>query len=194
MAVSDWFVAWWYLVVGGIIALIIGGILFNQTDKGKHFFGWLARKIPVVKLFTVRSASAIFCRTLALLLGSGLTLADSLELVALNMSNIYYREAVQTIKVMVSEGWPLHASLRDTGLFPPMVYNLVGIGEETGDLQGMLTKTSEYYDEEVEDATARLLSLMEPAILLFLAVFVVILVLSIFLPMMSMTTAYDQYL
>ena len=75
-----------------------------------------------------------------------------------------------------------------------MVYNLVAIGEETGDLQGMLVKTADYYDEEVKDATAKLLSLMEPAIMLFLAVFVLIIVLSIFLPMMNMTKAYDQYL
>ena len=67
-------------------------------------------------------------------------------------------------------------SLRDTGLFPPMVYNLTGIGEETGDLQSMLSKTADYYDDEVQDATQKLLSMMEPAIMLFLAVFVVILV------------------
>ena len=194
MAVSDWFVAWWWLLLLIVVALIIGSYFFKKTDKGKHFFGLLARKIPVVKLMTVRSASATFCRTLSLLLGSGLPLTESLDLVAINMSNIYFREAVQTIRSMVSEGWSLNTSLRDTNLFPPMVYNLTGIGEETGDLQGMLDKTADYYDDEVQDATARLLSLMEPAILLFMAVFVVILVLAIFLPMMSMTGAYDQYL
>ena len=110
------------------------------------------------------------------------------------MSNIYFKEAVVTARSMVSEGWSLNASLKDSGLFPPMVYNLVGIGEETGDLQGMLTKTADYYDDEVEDATQALLSLMEPCIMLFLAVFVVILVLAIFLPMLNMTKAYDQYL
>ena len=194
MAASNWFVEWWWLLAIILVVLVIGGVLFNRTNKGKHFFGWLARKIPVVKLMTVRSASAIFCRTLALLLGSGLSLTESLDLVAMNMSNIYFREAVQTIRSMVSEGFSLNTALRDTGLFPPMVCNLVGIGEETGDLQGMLTKTADYYDEEVEDATAKLLSLMEPCIMLFLAVFVVIIVLAIFLPMMNMTKAYDQYL
>lgn len=194
MAASDWFVEWWWLVVIVLVALVIGGTLFNRTNQGKHFFGWLSRKIPVVKLLTVRSACATFCRTLALLLGSGLSLTDSLELVALNMNNIYFREAVQTSRTMIAQGWPLNAALRDSGLFPPMVYNLVAIGEETGDLQGMLTKTADYYDDEVQDATANLLSLMEPAIMLFLAVFVVIIVLAIFLPMLSMTQAYDQYL
>ena len=194
IAVSDWFVKWWWLLIIVLVTLIVGGVLFNRTSKGRHFYGWLARKLPVLKLLTVRSACATFCRTLALLLGSGLSLTDSLELVAVNMSNIYFREAVQTCRSMISQGWPLHGALRDTGLFPPMVYNLVGIGEETGDLQGMLTKTADYYDDEVQDATARLLALMEPCIMLFLAVFVLIIVLSIFLPMMNMTKAYDQYL
>ena len=194
MAVSDWFVAWWWLIAIVLVGLIVGGIFFNRTSRGKHFFGMLTRKIPVVKDLVVRSESATFCRTLALLLGSGLSLSDSLELVASNMSNIYFKEAVQTTRAMVAVGWSLNSALRDTGLFPPMVYNLVGIGEETGDLQNMLTKTADYYDDEVADATASLLSLMEPCIILFLAVFVVIIVLSIFLPMMNMTKAYDQYL
>ena len=194
MAVSDWFVEWWWLFLLVLVGLVLLGVLFNRTNKGKHFFGWLARKIPVVKDFTVRSASAIFCRTLGLLLGSGLVLSDSLELVAMNMGNIYFREAVQTIRTLVSEGWSLNTAMRETKLFPPMVYNLTGIGEETGDLRGMLTKTAEYYDDEVEDATAKLLSMMEPIIMLFLAVFVLIIVLSIFLPMMNMTKAYDKYL
>lgn len=194
MAVSDWFVEWWWLLAIIIVALVIGGMLFRRTSKGKHFFGWFARKIPIVKNLTVRSACATFCRTLSLLLGSGLSLTESLDLVALNMGNIYFREAVQTIKLMVSEGWPLNVGLREVRLFPPMVYNLTGIGEETGDLQGMLTKTADYYDDEVENATQRLLALMEPIIMLFLAVFVLILVLAIFLPMMNMTKAYDAYL
>jgi len=194
MAASDWFVQWWWLLLILLVGLVIGGILFNRTNKGKHFFGWLTRKIPVVKNLTVRSQSATFCRTLSLLLGSGLSLTESLDLVAMNMSNIYFREAVQSCRAMVSEGWTLNASLRDSGLFPPMVYNLVGIGEETGDLQGMLTKTADYYDDEVEEATQKLLSLMEPCIMLFLAVFVVIIVLAIYLPMLNMTKAYDQYL
>ena len=194
MAASDWLIQWWWALGITIVALVIGGILFNRTNKGKHFFGWLTRKIPVVKNLTVKSACSTFCRTLALLLGSGLELTESLDLVAINMRNIYFREAVQNIRAMVSEGWTVNSAMRSTGLFPPMVYNLVGIGEETGDLQGMLSKTADYYDDEVETATQKLLSLMEPAVMLFLAVFVVILVLAIFLPMMNMNQAYDQYL
>ena len=194
MAMSDWFVAWWWLLALIIAVIVIGGILFNKTNKGKHFFGWITRKLPVVKNLTVRSECATFCRTLSLLLGSGLSLTDSLELVSANMSNIYFREAVQTCRAMVSEGWTLNAALRTSGLFPPMVYNLVGIGEETGDLQGMLLKTADYYDDEVEEATQALLGMMEPMITVFLGVMVALLVMAIYLPMLNMTKAYDQYL
>ena len=194
MAASDWFVQWWWAVIIGLVVLIVGGVLFNRTNKGKHFFGWLTRKIPVVSSLTIRSESATFCRTLSLLLGSGLGLTESMDLVAINMGNIYFKEAVQTSRAMIAAGWPLNMALRETGMFPPMVCNLVGIGEETGDMQGMLSKTADYYDDEVETATQSLLSLMEPAVMLFLAVFVLILVLAIFLPMLNMTKAYDQYL
>ena len=194
MAASDWMTQWWWAVILVVLGLAVGGVMFNKTNKGKHFFGWLTRKIPVVKLLTVRSACATFCRTFSLLLGSGLTLTESLDLVALNMNNIYFREATQTIRNMIAQGWTLNAAMRQTGMFPPMVYNLTGIGEETGDLQGMLDKTADYYDDEVETATQSLLSLMEPFIMIVLAVFVVILVLAIFLPMLNMTSAYDQYL
>lgn len=194
MAVSDWFVEWWWLISIVLVGVAAGAIFFRKTDRGMHFFGWLSRKIPVVKDLTVRSASSTFCRTLSLLLGSGIPLTEALSLVGINMSNIYFREAVQSIRALVSEGSTLNASLRDTGLFPAMVCNLAGIGEETGDLQDMLAKTADYYDDEVENATQKLLSMMEPIIILFMAVFVVILVLAIFLPMMNMTKAYDSYL
>ena len=177
-----------------LVFLVVGGILFHRTDKGRHFFGWLARKIPVVGNLTVKSACSTFCRTMEVLIGSGLTLTDSLELASSNMSNIYYYEAVREARGMVAEGTPLRVSLERTGLFPSMVSNLVGIGEETGDLQGMMGKVADYYDEEVEEATKKLLNLMEPAIIIFMAVFVVIIVLSIYLPMINMTKAYDQYL
>ncbi len=194
MAVSDWFVAWWWLLVGTLVALVVGGIMFNRTSRGRHFFGLIARKAPVFGRLTVRSACATMTRTLSLLLGSGLTLLESLDLTAGNMTNIWFEDALHTVSGLISQGWPLAVSLRDTGMFPAMVINLVSVGEEAGDLQGSLSKVADYYDEEVQEATDRLLALMEPAVILLMAVFVVIIVLSIFLPMLSMTHAYDQYL
>ena len=194
MAVCEWFESWWWVPLLVLAALIVGGVLFHRTDKGKHFFGWLARKTPVVGNLTVKTACATFCRTMEVLIGSGLTLTDSMDLAASNMGNIYYLEAIRDARALVAEGTPLRESLLRTGLFPPMVSNLVGVGEETGDLQSMMGKVADYYDEEVEEATKKLLNLMEPAIIIFMAVFVVIIVLAIYLPMVNMTKAFDKYL
>lgn len=194
MAVCEWFESWWWVPLLVLVALIVGGILFHRTDKGKHFFGWLARKTPVVGNLTVKTACATFCRTMEVLIGSGLTLTDSMDLAASNMGNIYYLEAIRDARALVAEGTPLRESLVRTGIFPPMVSNLVGVGEETGDLQSMMGKVADYYDEEVDEATKKLLNLMEPAIIIFMAVFVVIIVLAIYLPMINMTKAFDKYL
>lgn len=194
MAVCEWFESWWWVPLLVLVALIVGGILFHRTNKGRHFFGWLARKTPVVGNLTVKTACATFCRTMEVLIGSGLTLTDSMDLAASNMGNIYYLEAIRDARGMVAEGTPLRESLVRTGIFPPMVSNLVGVGEETGDLQSMMGKVADYYDEEVEEATKKLLNLMEPAIIIFMAVFVVIIVLAIYLPMINMTKAFDKYL
>lgn len=194
MAVCEWFESWWWVPLLVLAALIVGGILFHRTNKGKHFFGWLARKTPVVGNLTVKTACATFCRTMEVLIGSGLTLTDSMDLAASNMGNIYYLEAIRDARALVAEGTPLRESLVRTGIFPPMVSNLVGVGEETGDLQSMMGKVADYYDEEVDEATKKLLNLMEPAIIIFMAVFVVIIVLAIYLPMINMTKAFDKYL
>ena len=194
MAVCEWFKSWWWVPLLVFVALIVGGVLFHRTDKGKHFFGWLARKTPVVGNLTVKTACATFCRTMEVLIGSGLTLTDSMDLAASNMGNIYYLEAIRDARALVAEGTPLRESLVRTGIFPPMVSNLVGVGEETGDLQSMMGKVADYYDEEVDEATKKLLNLMEPAIIIFMAVFVVIIVLAIYLPMINMTKAFDKYL
>lgn len=194
MAVCEWFESWWWVPLLVLLALVVGGILFHRTNKGRHFFGWLARKTPVVGNLTVKTACATFCRTMEVLIGSGLTLTDSMDLAASNMGNIYYLEAIRDARGMVAEGTPLRESLVRTGIFPPMVSNLVGVGEETGDLQSMMGKVADYYDEEVDEATKKLLNLMEPAIIIFMAVFVVIIVLAIYLPMINMTKAFDKYL
>lgn len=194
MAVCEWFKSWWWVPLLVLLALIVGGVLFHRTNKGKHFFGWLARKTPVVGNLTVKTACATFCRTMEVLIGSGLTLTDSMDLAASNMGNIYYLEAIRDARALVAEGTPLRESLVRTGIFPPMVSNLVGVGEETGDLQSMMGKVADYYDEEVDEATKKLLNLMEPAIIIFMAVFVVIIVLAIYLPMINMTKAFDKYL
>lgn len=194
VSVSEFFIAWWWLLAAGVAALVIFVVLFRRSRKGRRLFDRMALKLPAVKGFAVRSACAVFCRTMAVLLGSGLSLMESLELAGDNMSNVYFRETVREIAGKLAQGRRFSAAIEETGLFPPMVCNLVAIGEESGDIRGMMEKAAGYYDDEVAESTHKLLNLLEPLLLVFLAVFVAILVIAVFLPMMSMTRAYDGYL
>ena len=127
----------------------------------------------------------MFARTTATLLHAGLPLLESLEIAATNMENVYFKEAVNRAKEEVSVGTPLAAGLKLGGYFPPLVTHMVGIGEETGGVEDMLDKVAEYFDEETENTTGQLMSLMEPFIIVFMAVCVGFIVLAVLIPMFS---------
>lgn len=194
MRFSEFFQHWWWLVLIVLAVFVILLLLYSRTNSGRHFFGWISRKFPVLGSLTVRSASAMLTRTMSQLLGAGVPLAETMALSGGNMRNVYFQEAVALAQQMVMEGRSLSGSLRSVELFPPMVYNLVGVGEESGDLEAMLSKIADYYDEEVEAATQKLMAMLEPIIILIMAAFVLVIVLAVFLPTLSMTQAYDQYL
>ena len=192
--VSSWVENWWWLLIILTAAAAAGLTVFSRTRPGRHFFGLLSRKTPVLGKLVVQSACSTMCRMMSLLLGSGITLLECIDLTAANMTNIYFEEALTTARGLVAEGWALNVGLRDTALFPPLVTNMVSIGESSGDLQGSLEKLADFYDQEVNDQTAKLLAFLEPIVILIMAVFVIIIVLAIYEPMLGMTQAYDQYL
>ncbi len=189
MGFSDWIVLHWWKLFLGIFGVVFLLILFGKTDKGRHFFGKLVMKLPLFGDMTVKSASANFARTLSTLVSSGLPMLDSLEITAKNMSNIYFKEAVLYCRDEAATGANLSTPLENSSLFPPMVYHMTGIGEETGDLEEMLDRLADYYDEEVEAATKALIAALEPAIILLMAGIVGIVVCAILLPMFSMYDA-----
>ncbi len=189
---SDFLINQWFIVVPvvGVIAFAI--ISFAQTDQGKHFFGKLAITIPAFKNLTVKSASAMMARTLSTLLGSGVPLVESVGIVSTTMTNIYFREALEEAKGEVVIGQPLSVPLQAAGLFPPMVYHMVRIGEESGNTEEMLDKMADYYEEEVEMAVQGLMAAMEPMIIIVLAVIVGVLVGACLAPMLAMYNALDS--
>ena len=189
MSCSDWMVLHWWKLFLVIFAVVFLLILFGKTDKGRHFFGKLMMKMPLFGDMTIKSASANFARTLSTLVSSGLPMLDSLEITAKNMNNIYFKEAVLYCRDEAATGANLSTPLENSSLFPPMVYHMTGIGEETGDLEEMLDRLADYYDEEVEAATKALIAALEPAIILLMAGIVGIVVCAILLPMFSMYDA-----
>lgn len=191
-AASDFLIEKWFVIVPVIGALVGAFVMFKQTDTGIHFFGKLAITIPAVKNLTVKSAAAMMARTLSTLLGSGVPLVESVGIVSTTMTNIYFKEALENAKSEVVIGQPLSVPLQACGLFPPMVYHMVRIGEESGNTEDMLDKLADYYEEEVEMAVQSLMAAMEPVIIIILAGVVGILVGACMAPMLTMYSALNE--
>ena len=189
MAVSDFFVHSWYFIVAIIAGIAIFIHAWKKTEGGAHMLGKFILKVPLVGPLSIKTASSRMTRTLSTLMGSGVQLVDALGLVTEMMGNAVVKQALKDATEEVSRGIPLSKPLADSGVFPPMVYHMIEIGEETGNMEDMLDKVAAYYDEEVESATEALLAAMEPLIIIVMAVIVVPIVLAIMMPMYSL---YDS--
>lgn len=192
VAMSDFLVAYWYLMIAVIVAVIVGIKVFKTTESGQKVFGTFARKMPIFGKLNIKTAASNYARTLSTLVYSGLPMIEALGITAGTMTNYWYAQALEKAKEEVSKGIPLSEPITSCELFPPMVSHMTRIGEETGDLEGMLSRLADYYDEEVELATQSVIAAMEPMIIMVLAVVVGVLVAAIMAPMLSMYTAMDS--
>lgn len=189
---SNALIAYWYIIVPVVVAVIIAILQFSKTDMGKHAFGKFALKFPMSRNLVVKSASAQMARTLSTLLASGIPLVEAIGIVADIMGNVYFKEAMFNAKDEVMIGQPLSRPLEDCGLFPPMVYYMVRIGEETGNSEDMLNTLANYYEEEVEMAVASFMAALEPMIIVVLAGIVMVLLGACMAPMLTMYEALDS--
>ena len=189
---SHGIINYWFIIIPVIIALVFAIRAFAKTNAGKHFFGKIALKAPLFGKLTTKSASSMMARTMSTLLGAGVPLIEAVDIVSGVMSNIYFKEAMQDAKEEITIGMPLSRPLQESGLFPPMVYQMIRIGEESGNTEEMLDKLADYYDEEVEMSVQSLMAAMEPLIIIVLAVVVGGLIAACMMPMMSMYTALDN--
>ncbi len=189
---SDWLKANWFIAVGVIVLIVIGFKIFTSTQTGTVFFATLAIKLPALKNFTIKSASSRLARTLSTLTAAGISMIDSLDITAKTMTNYLFKQAVYECKEEVKKGVPLSEPLKRCGLFPPMVIHMTKIGEETGDLEAMLTKMADYYDEEVENATQALMAALEPVIILMMAGICGVIIGAVVAPMGALYTGLDN--
>ena len=174
------------LLVAIIVAIVIGIKSWKKTESGQEFFGTRAIKIPVFKNLNIKTYSSVFARTLSTLMQAGIPMIDAVDSVANTMTNILYKRELLKAKEEIAKGVPLSEPLKNGGLFPPMVVHMMAIGEETGEIEEMLDKLADYYDEEVEVTTQTVLALLEPMIMVFMAIIVVILIAAIMGPMLSL--------
>ena len=185
-AASNFIIQKWFILVPAIIAIVVLVKMFAQTDTGIHFFAKIKLSIPAFKNLEVKQASAQMARTLSTLMAAGVPLVEAVEISSNVMTNVYFKEALDMCKNEIIIGQPLSRPMEQSGLFPPMVYHMTRIGEETGATEDMLGKLADYYEEEVETAVASLMAAMEPVIIIVLAAIVLTLVGACLMPMMTM--------
>lgn len=189
---SNFVINYWFIIFPAIGAMVVMVILFSRTEKGKYFFGNLALKFPMTKGLVTKSASAQMARTMSTLMAAGIPLVEATGIVADIMGNPYFRDAMSAAKDEITIGQPLSRPLEDCGLFPPMVYFMTRIGEETGNSEDMLDKLADYYEEEVEMAVASFMAALEPAIIIVLAAIVCVLLGACMAPMLTMYDALNS--
>ena len=192
VAMSNFIKNYWYILFPAIIVAVFVIRTWAKTNSGKHVVGKLALKIPDIKNLVVKSASALMARTLSTLLTSGVPLVEAVDIVSDTMSNIWFKEALKAATEQIMIGVPLSQPLQECGLFPPMVYHMMRIGEEAGSTEEMLNKLADYYEEEVEMAVQSLMAAMEPMIIIVLACVVGVLIGAVMAPMVSMYAALDN--
>jgi type IV pilus assembly protein PilC len=179
----EWFIAGFI----GIVALTIVLTHYARTDRGKLFLDRLVLRLPVFGDIVRKVSVAKFSRTLSTLVKSGVPILNSLDIVAKTSGNKVVERAVNDSKKAVREGKNLAIPLSKNPVFPPMVVRMISVGEQAGELEKMLSKIADFYDEQVDAAVAGLTSIIEPMIILFLGVIVGGIVLSIFMPIFKIT-------
>jgi len=192
VAASDFLLAYWYIVIPVVIAVGLLISWYLKTPAGRLFTSQMAIRIPVFRNLTVKSACSQMARTLSTLIAAGVSLVDAVEITANTMQNVLFHDALLEARDEIIKGVPLSDPLQQCGLFPPMLYHMVRIGEESGSTEDMLTKLADYYDEEVEMATQSLMAAMEPMIIIVLAGVVCVILAAIMAPMLTMYDALDN--
>ncbi len=189
IGLSDFLQGYWiWMLIGGIG----GGFLFRRwiaTSSGRLIFDRLVLRLPVLGSLVRRTAVARFTRTLGTLLSSGVSILEGLEITARTAGNRVIHDAVMGSRASIAGGESIAEPLRQSGVFPPMVTQMINVGEETGDLDGMLNKIADFYDEEVDVAVESLLKALEPALIVILGTIVGGMIVAMYLPIFGMVSA-----
>lgn len=192
MNTSKWTVSHWYVLLVILIGIVVGYQLIYHTEQGRLTIDKMKMKMPLFGKLTVKTACSQFARTTSTLLAAGIPMIDCLETVSKIVRNIHYTNALMKAREEVMKGIPLSEPLEASKIFPPMVVHMTGIGEETGNVEDMLEKLADYYDEEVELATQSILAAMEPLIIVFMALIIGTLVIAVIAPIGSMYEGLDN--
>ena len=180
------------IIVGAVVVFVILYKIVGRTKKGIHVIDTVKLKAPLFGDLTRKSSISRFTRTLGTLVTSGVPILQALNITRETAGNMIIAEAISKVHDSVKEGESIVQPLEASGVFPPMVISMIDVGEETGQLPEMLLKVAEVYDDEVDNAVTGLTSLLEPVMIVFLAVIVGTIVIALFLPLISIITGMQQ--
>jgi type IV pilus assembly protein PilC len=186
IAISNWFVRLMPFLIIGLILFVIFFKRYYATYGGRRVIDRMVLKMPIIGVLMQKIAVARFCRTLATLVSSGVPILDGLEITARTSGNAIIEDAIMAVRKGVEGGMTIAQPLKESGVFPPMVVQMIGVGEQTGALDAMLSKIADFYEEEVDQAVANLLTLMEPVMILFLGTTVGGIVIAMYLPLFDL--------
>jgi type IV pilus assembly protein PilC len=184
--------SYFFVGIGAIVAAIIGIRWWYGTNSGKINIDRFLLRMPILGILIRKVAVAKFTRTLGTLISSGVAILDGLEITARTAGNKIVEMAVLKTRASIAEGKTIAEPLRECGVFPPMVVQMIAVGEQTGALDAMLSKIADFYDEEVDTAVANLTALLEPLLMVFLGVVIGGVVIAMYLPIFKLVTVVGR--
>ncbi|MBQ3789500.1 MAG: type II secretion system F family protein [Lachnospiraceae bacterium] len=191
VAMSNWLTRFWWILVILVAAGILAFRSYAATPAGRSRIDKWKLRIPIIGKLNKKTACAQFCRNLSTLLGAGMPIIRALTVTADTLGNDVYRQCLEAAQDQVTRGSHLSDPLTESGLFPPMICNMINVGEETGSIDTMLEKAADYYEEEVSDATESAAAALEPVIIIVMALIVIGIIAAVFSPMISLYTNID---
>ncbi|MBA3541938.1 MAG: type II secretion system F family protein [Deltaproteobacteria bacterium] len=186
ISMSNAFIQKWYLFVGGLFALIFGSAALRRTEKGHEAFDRMLLRLPVIGGVLRKIVVARFTRTLGTLLSSGVPILDALDICARTAGNRVVMAGILKARAKISEGHDMAGPLAESGVFPTMVVQMIGVGEQTGAMDQMLQKIADFYEEEVDASVSAMTSLIEPIMMAFLGIVVGGLIIAMYLPIFGL--------
>lgn len=187
MTASDLLLDYWWAVIVIISVFYVSFRYYKSTEKGKKTIDKLLIKLPIIGKLISKTQIAQFTRILSLLLGSGLSIVKALELTGQSLSNSIFKDVVMESKEEVEKGGPLALPIARSEYFPLLVSSMISVGEETGEIDAVLEKVSQYYKEEVDTATSNLSTILEPLMLIIMGVAVGFIALGVYMPMFGLS-------
>ena len=188
MGISDFLRGYWWLLVSIIIGVVIAIQRYYKTEAGRLVIDRLLLKIPVLGTVIRKGAVARFTRTLGTLISSGVPILTGLEITARTAGNRVVENAVIATRDSIGEGKTIAEPLKASGVFPPMVMQMISVGEQTGALDEMLEKIATFYDDEVDTAVDTLTAIIEPVMIVVMGTMVGGMVVAMYLPMFKLVS------